>query len=232
MLKSQGILDDNPVYLKALEYQNGDEQKALEVLAKANIFLSGPEIGGTGAIDAFLGLPGKKFSEIAKNMLKRAGVEGVQEYLESAIALSSLNDLLGLTGTDDAINIQQNAAGNIVMGTLTGGATTISAAPVEAAVDLAAAKSLDSVESPSGPVTTSPTDFTDINAAPPGTGATASFTLPDELQTESFDSTTGSEDLLNLKPFRVSGDFSQTENLTPMSGVSVMSFNKDTNVVL
>jgi hypothetical protein len=136
VLEKEGVLQDNPVFKDALEKQGGDVEAAKNAIVRANVFQSGPAIGGTGAFDAVVPGPGKGLLSIGKNILTRGGVEGAQEVAESSLALSSLNNLLQLP-EEQKIGVFQDASGNAVMGMLTGGATTTVAAPITAAASAA-----------------------------------------------------------------------------------------------
>ena len=129
VLEQQGILQNNPVFLDALEKQGGDVDAAKDALVRANVFSSAPAIGGTGAIDAFIPAPGKGFIGAGKNLLLRGGVEGGQEVVESMAALDGLNNLLNLQG-DQQIKVTQDASGNFVMGALAGTGTSVAASPL------------------------------------------------------------------------------------------------------
>ena len=129
VLEQQGILQNNPVFLDALEKQGGDVDAAKDALVRANVFSSAPAIGGTGAIDAFIPAPGKGFIGAGKNLLLRGGVEGGQEVVESMAALDGLNNLLNLQG-DQQIKVTQDASGNFVMGALAGTGTSLAASPL------------------------------------------------------------------------------------------------------
>ena len=129
VLEQQGILQNNPVFLDALEKQGGDVDAAKEALIRANVFDTALEIGGTGAADAFIPAPGKGFIGAGKNLLLRGGVEGGQEVVESMAALDGLNNLLNLQG-DQQIQVTQDASGNFVMGALAGTGTSVAASPL------------------------------------------------------------------------------------------------------
>ena len=129
VLEQQGILQNNPVFLDALDKQGGDVDAAKEALIRANVFDTALEIGGTGAADAFIPAPGKGFIGAGKNLLLRGGVEGGQEVVESMAALDGLNKLLNLQG-DQQIQVTQDASGNFVMGALAGTGTSVAASPL------------------------------------------------------------------------------------------------------
>ena len=128
VLEQQGILQNNSVYLDALEKQGGDAEAAKDAIARANIYGSAPEIGGTGTFDAFIPAPGKGLIGAGKNLLLRGGVEGGQEVVESMAALDGLNKVLGLQG-DQQIQVTKDASGNFVMGVLAGMGTSVAASP-------------------------------------------------------------------------------------------------------
>ena len=128
VLEQEGILQNNPVFLDALEKQGGDVDAAKDALVRANVFSSALTIGGTGAADAFIPAPGKGFIGAGKNLLLRGGVEGGQEVVESMAALDSLNNLLNLQG-DQQIQVTKDASGNFVMGSLAGTGTSVAASP-------------------------------------------------------------------------------------------------------
>jgi hypothetical protein len=136
VLEDEGVLQNNPVFQDALAKQGGDVEAAKDAIVRANVFQSGPMIGGTGALDAVVPGPGRGLMSFGKNIATRSGVEGAQEMTESALALNSLNNVLGLP-EEQKIGVFQDASGNTVMGMLTGGATTTVAAPVTAAASAA-----------------------------------------------------------------------------------------------
>jgi hypothetical protein len=136
VLQAEGVLENNPVFQDTLRKQGGDIEAAKDAIVRANVFQSGPMIGGTGALDAVVPGPGRGLMSFGKNIATRSGVEGGQEMTESALALSSLNNVLGLP-EEQKIGVFQDASGNTVMGMLTGGATTTVAAPITAAASAA-----------------------------------------------------------------------------------------------
>jgi len=136
VLEAEGVLQNNPVFKDALEKQGGNVEAAKDAIVRANVFQSGPMIGGTGALDAVVPGPGRGLMSFGKNIATRSGVEGAQEMTESALALNSLNNVLGLP-EEQKIGVFQDASGNTVMGMLTGGATTTVAAPITAAAGAA-----------------------------------------------------------------------------------------------
>ena len=105
-----GQLDNNPMFQKALEAQDGNVDNALAVLK--NLSYSA-DVGGvpanlatmaSGAVDAVIPGPGKGFTGLAKEGAKRAGVEGGQGAFESYTAISAVNSALG-TNFDPTANI-------------------------------------------------------------------------------------------------------------------------------
>ena len=105
-----GQLDNNPMFQRALDAQDGNVDNALAVLK--NLSYSA-DVGGvpayaataaSGAVDAFIPGPGKGITGLAKEGAKRAGVEGGQGAFESYTAINAVNSALG-TNFDPTANI-------------------------------------------------------------------------------------------------------------------------------
>jgi hypothetical protein len=105
-----GQLDNNPMFQRALEAQDGNVDNALAVLK--NLSYSADVGGvpanlataGSGMVDAFIPGPGKGFLAAGKEAGKRAVVEGGQGAFESATAINAVNSALG-TSFDPMANI-------------------------------------------------------------------------------------------------------------------------------
>jgi hypothetical protein len=92
-----GQLDTNPIYQKALNLQNGDVDKALQVVKNYSYDKGYPQIVAAGSLDAVIpGVSkGNALYSAAKEGLKRGAVEGAQGSFESYTAIDSINKALG-----------------------------------------------------------------------------------------------------------------------------------------
>ena len=116
-----GQLDDNPMFQRALKAQDGNVDNALAVLK--NLSYSA-DVGGvpayaltaaSGAVDAALPGPKGGITGLAKEGVKRAGVEGGQGAFESATAINAVNSALG-TNFDPTANIAGAATTEAIAG--------------------------------------------------------------------------------------------------------------------
>ena len=125
-----GSLDDNQVFKDALAAQNGDVDNALAAVKNLAYSDGYAKIAASGAVDAVI--PGMKsgLGGVAKEGLKRGGVEMGQGAYEGYQAISSINNVLG-TDFDPTKNIVGNALTEGVAGTgavvVAGGANALSA---------------------------------------------------------------------------------------------------------
>ena len=116
-----GQLDNNPMFQRALKAQDGNVDNALAVLK--NLSYSA-DVGGvpayaltaaSGAVDAALPGPKGGITGLAKEGVKRAGVEGGQGAFESATAINAVNSALG-TNFDPTANIAGAATTEAIAG--------------------------------------------------------------------------------------------------------------------
>ena len=116
-----GQLDNNPMFQRALKAQDGNVDNALAVLK--NLSYSA-DVGGvpayaltaaSGAVDAALPGPKGGITGLAKEGVKRAGVEGGQGAFESATAINAVNSALG-TNFDPTANIVGAATTEAIAG--------------------------------------------------------------------------------------------------------------------
>ena len=116
-----GQLDNNPMFQRALKAQDGNVDNALAVLK--NLSYSA-DVGGvpayaltaaSGAVDAALPGPTGGITGLAKEGVKRAGVEGGQGAFESATAINAVNSALG-TNFDPTANIAGAATTEAIAG--------------------------------------------------------------------------------------------------------------------
>ena len=139
-LFNAGELQKTDLYKEALAYYGGDEASTdPKIMAraedKAKAFIASEvlrdsilKVSLVGATDVLL--PGSSSGLIVSG-LGRATSEGAQEVGESAIVLTSVNKILGTN-----LPIFEDAAGNFVMGTLSGGGTQVFGAVTDATKNL------------------------------------------------------------------------------------------------
>ena len=118
-----GELQKTALYKKAIEYYDGDEDKAKSFITSEILRDSIVEVSLVGATDALLPKAG---AGVIGATAKRSVAEAGQEVAESVIVLNSVNKIL-----DTDFNIYKNAAGNFVMGAATGGGTQFGGAVVD-----------------------------------------------------------------------------------------------------